>query len=57
MIAFINEFLSYLLLVIIMAAIAVCGVFTGKKLRDKKNAKAAVEGAAVTDIVEEDKKA
>jgi hypothetical protein len=57
MIAFINEFLSYLLLVIIMAAIAVCGVFTGKKLRDKKNAKAAVEGTAVTDTVEEDKKA
>lgn len=55
MIAFINEFLSYLLLVIIMAVIAVCGVFTGKKLRDKKNAKAAAEGAPVTNAAEEGK--
>ena len=38
MVAFFNEFITYLLLVIIMAAIAVGGVFAGKKLRDKKNA-------------------
>lgn len=52
MIAFINEFLSYLLLVIIMGAIAVCGVFTGKKLRDRKNAKAAAETASETNTAE-----
>ena len=39
MISFFNEFISYLLLVIIMACIAVCGVFAGKKLRDKKDLK------------------
>ena len=46
MIGFFNEFISYLLLVIIMAAVAVCGVFTGKKLRDNKDAKAAAQTKA-----------
>jgi len=41
MIAFINTFLSYLLVVIIFAIIAVCGVLIGKKLRDSKDAKIA----------------
>ncbi len=36
MVAFFNEFLSYLLLVIIMIAVGICGGFVGKKLRDKK---------------------
>ncbi len=40
MVMFFNEFITYLLLVIIMGAIAVCGVIAGKKLRDKKNANA-----------------
>ena len=39
MISFFNQFISYLLLVFIMAALAVCGVFAGKKLRDAKDAK------------------
>ena len=43
MISFFNEFISYLLLVIIMAAVAVCGVFAGKKLRDNKDAKEALK--------------
>ncbi|MCR5508678.1 MAG: vanadium nitrogenase [Lachnospiraceae bacterium] len=37
MISFFNEFISYLLLVIIMAAVAVCGAVCGKKLRDRKD--------------------
>ena len=41
MIAFFNEFITYLLLVVIMAAVAVGGVFAGKKLRDNKKAKEA----------------
>ena len=43
MVAFFNQFISYLLLVIIMIAVGVCGGFVGKKLRDRKNAKAASE--------------
>ena len=42
MIAFFNEFISYLLLVVIMAAVAVCGTITGRKLKDSKNAKKAI---------------
>ena len=41
MVAFFNEFISYLLLVIIMVAIGICGGFVGKKLRDGKKAKEA----------------
>ena len=41
MVSFFNQFISYLLLVFIMAALAVCGVLTGKKLRDAKDAKEA----------------
>jgi uncharacterized protein (UPF0333 family) len=48
MVAFFNEFISYLLLVIIMIVIGICGGFVGKKLRDKKNAKAASETQADT---------
>ena len=39
MIAFINTFLSYLLLCIIFMAIIVAAVLLGKKLRENKNAK------------------
>ena len=42
MISFVNTFLSYLLLVVISAAIAVLGTFVGKKLRDYKDKKAAL---------------
>ncbi len=44
MVACFSEFVTYLLLVVIMAGVAVCGVFVGKKLRDNKNAKEAVAG-------------
>ena len=47
MVAFINTFLSYLLLCLIFMAIIVCAVMLGKKLRDNKDAKTvAVEQTA-----------
>ena len=48
MVAFFNEFISYLLLVIIMIAVGICGGFVGKKLRDSKKAKTAAEAGADT---------
>ncbi|MBO4904920.1 MAG: hypothetical protein J5367_06825 [Lachnospiraceae bacterium] len=39
MIAFINTFLSYLILVIISMAVIVVAVICGKKLREMKDAK------------------
>lgn len=41
--AFISSFLQYFIIMVILAAIAVLGVFVGKKLRDRKDAKAAKE--------------
>ncbi len=41
--AFISSFLQYFVIMVILAAIAVLGVFAGKKLRDRKDAKAAAE--------------
>ena len=46
MIAFINTFLSYLLLVIINAILIVIAVICGKKLRERKDAKEAAEQMA-----------
>lgn len=43
MVAFFNSFLSYLLLLVIMAAVAGAGIFVGIILRKGKNAKAAAE--------------
>ncbi len=43
MAAFINMFLSYLLLCVIFIAIIIVAVFCGKKLRDSKNLKIAAE--------------
>ncbi|MDE6063718.1 MAG: vanadium nitrogenase [Lachnospiraceae bacterium] len=37
MIAFVNSFFSYLLLFVVMAAIAGTGIFVGITLRKKKN--------------------
>lgn len=37
--AFLATLLQYLITLIIMAAVAGLGVFTGKKLRDRKDAK------------------
>ena len=46
MVAFINSFLSYLVLFLIMAAIVCIGIFAGAFLRKKKNASAAAKAAA-----------
>ena len=46
MIAFINTFLSYLILVILSAGVIVLGVFCGKKLREVKDAKESVQEEA-----------
>ena len=46
MIAFINSFLSYLLLFIIFAAIMVVAIILGKKLRDSKDKKDALKASA-----------
>lgn len=45
MVAFFNSFISYLLLMFIIAAIAFCGGFIGVKLRKNKNAKEALEAS------------
>ena len=49
MISFLNSFLSYLLLLIIIAALAMVGLFIGVTLRKKKNAKAEATEASVTE--------
>ena len=46
MIAFVNTFLSYLILVIISMAVIVLAVICGKKLREAKDEKEAREAAA-----------
>ena len=48
MIAFVNTFLSYLILVIISMAVIVLAVICGKKLRERKDAK----DAAAADLSE-----
>ena len=37
--AFVASFLQYFIIMVLLAAIAVAGVFVGKKLRDRKDAK------------------
>ena len=37
--AFLAKFLEYVIIMIILVGVAVMGVFTGKKLRDNKDAK------------------
>ncbi|MGN1315125.1 MAG: hypothetical protein ACI4VG_08980 [Lachnospiraceae bacterium] len=44
MIAFINTFLSYLLLFLLIVVLAIIAVFIGIRLRKNKDAKGAVEG-------------
>ena len=36
---FLASFLQYFIIMVLLAAIAVAGVFAGKKLRDRKDAK------------------
>ena len=40
-----GSFLQYLIIMVILAVIGVIGVFAGKKLRDNKDAKAALMSA------------
>lgn len=35
--AFLGSFLQYFIILVILALLAVCGIFTGKKLRMRKN--------------------
>ena len=42
--AFLSSFLQYFIIMVILAAVAVAGVFTGKKLRANKDAKNAAAG-------------
>ena len=44
--AFLSSFLQYFIIMVILAAVAVAGVFTGKKLSDRKKAQAAEEAKA-----------
>lgn len=44
--AFLGSFLQYLIEMILLAVIAVLGVFAGKKLRDRKDAKLAQTAAS-----------
>ena len=41
--AFVASFFQYFIILVILAAIACLGVFVGKKLRDRKDAKKAAE--------------
>ena len=43
--AFLASFIQYTVKFVIMAAVAGCGLFFGKKLRDRKNEKTAAEEA------------
>lgn len=43
--AFVTSFIQYAVILILLAGIAVLGVFTGKKLRDRKDAKNAAFAA------------
>ena len=45
MIAILGSFLQYLIIMILLAAIGVAGVFAGKKLRERKDAKTAAMSA------------
>lgn len=45
MTAMIGSFLQYLIIMILLAAIGVLGVFAGKKLRENKDAKTAAMAA------------
>ena len=47
--AFLGSFLQYAIIMVILAAIALAGFFTGKKLRENKDAKAAAEADTATE--------
>ena len=45
MVAILGSFLQYVIVMVILAAVGVGGVFAGKKLRERKDAKMAAEAA------------
>lgn len=45
--AFLSSFFVYLCKAVFYLILAVCGIFAGKKLRDRKDAKTALEQADV----------
>lgn len=45
--AFLSSFLGYLAKAVFYVILAACGIFAGKKLRDRKDAKTALEQADV----------
>lgn len=51
--AFVNSFVQYAVILILLAGLAVLGVFAGKKLRDRKEAKNAAFDAD-SDMAETD---
>lgn len=57
MIAFVNSFLSYLIVVVIFAAVMFVGGFVGLKLRDSKDKKAALVAAEAAEATAVDKEA
>ncbi len=48
--AFLGWFVHYLLIFVILAAVAGLGIFTGKKLSDRKSAKEAEEAGKAEEI-------
>ena len=46
--AFLGSFLQYLIIMIILVAVAVCGVLVGKALRKRKDKKEALAAEKVT---------
>ncbi|MCI5874421.1 MAG: vanadium nitrogenase [Clostridiales bacterium] len=48
--AFLGWFVHYLLIFVVLAAIAGLGIFVGKKLSDKKTAKMAEEAADAEEV-------
>ena len=44
-VAILGSFLQYVIVMVILAAVGVGGVFAGKKLRERKDAKMAAEAA------------
>ncbi len=45
MVAILGSFLQYVIVMIILAAVGVGGVFAGKKLRERKDAQTAAQAA------------
>lgn len=57
LISFVNAFLSYFVLMVIILVVGGIAIAIGLTLAKKKNAKAAVEAAGVETVAEESEKA